>query len=919
MRSEQGPASGGPEPRARSARSPAFARASAAQSLTSAARIRGSAARFAARAGARYPRRVRSRASAWAVVLAWALLSAAGLAAAPRLAHFAVTDPIRFFPDDAPNRRAAAEAARLFPTAVAASQVALVLESDAPGGIAAERARLARLADALRAGLPAESLLEVLDPGAHPVAAQRLFSRDGRAALVLVSTRAGFASEAAGALVLAVERIAEEQLAGSGLRFSLSGHATLGRDYLRAIEEGAARSALATLALVAATLLVVYRAPLAALVSLLTLGAALAVSAGAVALLAQAGLPVAHASRGLLVAIVYGVGTDYCLLLFARVREERLQRGAGDPLDAALAAARGASAPVLAISAAAVGLACALMGGARFGLFAYSGPALAVGVAVALAAVLSLAPALMRLTGAALVWPSRGPRGRAGRLWPALARAVLARPLLLGGACALALLPLALLGLRAPPSYELELDLPEGSASQAGWAALTRRFDPAAVQTLGFAIEAAPGAGGLRSAAGLDALHALSEWFAVQPGVARVFSATRPSGEAGVLARGSLGQQLAELERGLGRAVDGASALAAGLARAEREVGAGRAELADERARLREEREASLLGAFAPERYVEAERGLAAMGEKLARLEAGLREASEGARALGSGIALGRERLAEVSAAPGAASLLARPLLTPDDLSASPELASALAYYLSPDARAARFELELADPPNAPAAVATSRRLRDGLRVLLPALSLGAAHETGMTPITRDLADLTARDQARLSRWIVAGVFLLLVLLLRGIAGPLAITAFMLLSYAAAQGVLALLVARGVWPGLDWKVPFFLFVLLVAIGADYGVFLLGRAREEARALAFEPALARALVATGPVVSSCGLVLAGTFATLALSRIAFLEQVGIGIGVGVLIDTAIVRPFLLPAAALLFERARRRALAQSGRA
>ena len=81
---------------------------------------------------------------------------------------------------------------------------------------------------------------------------------------------------------------------------------------------------------------------------------------------------------------------------------------------------------------------------------------------------------------------------------------------------------------------------------------------------------------------------------------------------------------------------------------------------------------------------------------------------------------------AVAKAAPGAAALLARPLLTPEDLSASPELARALAYYLAPDARAARFELQLSDAPNSPAAVATLARLRSDLRVLLPALGLGA-------------------------------------------------------------------------------------------------------------------------------------------------------------------------------------------------
>jgi RND superfamily putative drug exporter len=488
---------------------------------------------------------------------------------------------------------------------------------------------------------------------------------------------------------------------------------------------------------------------------------------------------------------------------------------------------------------------------------------------------------------------------------------VLARPVLAGLATALALAPLAQGGLRAAPSFELELDLPESSVSEAGFAALVRSFEASAVQTLTLAVEAGAGAPELRSTAGLDALHALAEWLAAQPAIARVYGATRPTGEAGLLARGSLGSQLHELATGLARAEDGARELAGGIAAAERGVRTGRTEIAREREKLESEQRASLLGVFAPGRFEDAEQRLAGMESKLGELEAGLARAALGADALRAGIGRGRERLAAVTAAPGAAALLARPLLTPDDLSANAELGRALAYYLSEDSRAARFELVLADPPNSPAAVAALARLRSELQVLLPALGFGRAHFAGATPITLDLAALTQRDLATLSIWIALGIFALLVLLLRELAAPAAITALILLSYFAALGALDFAVRAGLWPGLDWKAPFFLFVLLVAIGADYGVFVLGRAREERRAQEFEPALVGALVATGPVVTSCGVVLAGTFAALTLSRIAFLEQVGLGITVGVLIDTGLVRPFLLPAVAIGLERARSR--------
>lgn len=852
-----------------------------------------------------------SRRLAFAVIAVWLAALAGGLAVAPRLGTVSVTDPIRFFPDDAPSRVAARALGRLFPDAQAASQLVVVLEAELPGGSVAEEPVLGRvraLASALRAALPEDLAPAVLAPTGDPVLGERLASRDGRAALVVVPLRAGFASEAASAAVAEAEALVARELAGSGLAASFSGHATLGRDYLRAIEEGARRSALATVILIGVVLLLVHRAPIAALVSLASLGIALGVASGAVTLAAMAGLPVAFQARGFLVALVWGVGTDYCLLLFARLREERDLRRAVR-----------ASTPVIVTSALAVGVACALMGAASFGLFAYSGPALALGVAVTLAAVLTLAPALMHVAAGTLFWPHRvrpGPSAAAASggtgtepgLWPRIARLVVARPALVFASTLLAVLPFALHGIDAEPSFELELDIPEGSASEAGWKALVRHFDPARVGPLTIAVEL-PEGGSLRDGAGLDALYQATEWMATQPGVARVWSATRPTGEPGLLARGTLRSQLGELALGLAEAREGGGRLADGLAAARGEIARGRAGIASKRGAIAQEQTSSLLGAFAPERFEEARRDLAGFDGQLARLHAGLGEAEEGARRISEGLARGERRLADLGAAPGAARLLDRLALTGEDVSSAPELVRAFGHYLSGDARAARFEIQLADGPGSAAAVATLARLERDLAAVLPALGLPGAqvHAFGATPITADLAVLTRADLGRLDVWIVAGVFALLVLLLRGIAAPIAVTAFILLSYFAALGALRLLVDAGVWRGLDWKAPFFLFVLLVAIGADYGVFLLGRAREEALRLPYEQALARALTATGPVVTSCGLVLAGTFATLGLSRIAFLEQVGVGITVGVLVDTGLVRPFLLPAAALLLQR------------
>ncbi len=845
-------------------------------------------------------------------VLLWAVALGAALHLAPRLRGVAVTDPFEFFPSDAATRRAAAAVGELFPDARAASQIVVVLEAAAHAApISSQLGRITALAARLRDALPADSVSALLAPSDDPVLARRLVAADGRAALVLLRLPLGFASEGANAVVAQVEGVlGAEGLTkdDAPLRATLSGDATLGRDYLAAIEEGARRSALATVVLVALVLLAVYRSPVAAMVSLATLAAALGVATGCVTLAAELGLPVAFQSRAFLVALVYGVGTDYNLLLFARLREESARKEAADPI----ARARQRVAPILVTSAAAVIVACALMGFARFGLFGDSGPALAIGVAVVLAAVLSLAPALMRLAGRWLFWPA-GPRRTPGpgRAWAAIARASVRRPAWVLVVVLVPLTPLIVLARGLTPSFELELDIPKGSPSEAGWGALTRHFDPKQVSPLTLVVELPTSPASFRSPDGLDSLYQLTRLLDARPGVARVWSATRPTGEGEPLAPATLRAQLGIVREGLGRAGAGAGELAAGLVRARRELERGRGELAAKEAEVGAQQQRSLLGAFAPGRFEAARRDLQQLEAKLAELESGIRSGALGARALRDGIARVEARLHELEAAPGAVHLLDRLALTPDDVAARPELARALDHYVRADGRAARFELELEAAPSSPAAVTLVEGLREQVPTLLEALGHPDTRvwQDGASAITADLAVLTRADRARLDLWIVAGVFVLLVALLRSLAAPAAITAFILASYFAALGALRALADAGVWAGVDWKAPFFLFVLLVAIGADYGIFVLGRAREEARALPFEAAVARAVEATGPVVSSCGLVLAGTFATLAVSRVSFLEQVGVGITVGVLVDTLVVRPFLLPATAVLLHRLR----------
>jgi putative drug exporter of the RND superfamily len=146
-------------------------------------------------------------------------------------------------------------------------------------------------------------------------------------------------------------------------------------------------------------------------------------------------------------------------------------------------------------------------------------------------------------------------------------------------------------------------------------------------------------------------------------------------------------------------------------------------------------------------------------------------------------------------------------------------------------------------------------------------------------------------------------IFLVLVLLLRSVVAPLVLILANVLSFAATLGVSALVFNRVLdLPGGDPSIPLSAFVLLVALGTDYSVFLMTRAREESVRRGTRPGVLVGLAVTGGVITSAGVALAATFGVVATIPVLFLEQIAFIVAFGVLLDTLVVRSLLVPALA-----------------
>jgi len=183
---------------------------------------------------------------------------------------------------------------------------------------------------------------------------------------------------------------------------------------------------------------------------------------------------------------------------------------------------------------------------------------------------------------------------------------------------------------------------------------------------------------------------------------------------------------------------------------------------------------------------------------------------------------------------------------------------------------------------------------------------------SGTTAMVNDLRSVTLQDQRKMYVLVTAGVFLILWALIRRPVVCLYLIATVVIGYLASLGVTEL-VFRAMhkgpspWVGLDWKVSFFLFVILVAIGEDYNIFLMARVIEEEKKHDPIEATRLAVAHTGGIISSCGLIMAGTFGSMLTGSLTALRELGFALGLGVLLDTFIVRPILVPAFLVLIHR------------
>ena len=556
---------------------------------------------------------------------------------------------------------------------------------------------------------------------------------------------------------------------------------------------------------------------------------------------------------------------------------------------------------VIAASAATVIVGLVSLGVARFGLVQTIGPAMALAIAVTLFAGLTLAPAFLVVFGRALFWPRHPkPAGEATgtSAWDRLAAAIVRRPILVATAV-IAILAIPAFMLPAQPtSFDMLAELPTTSDARVGFERVAEHMDRGRLMPIVTYLDA-PGAD-LATPTGLAAIARTTEALAATEGVASVRSLVAPTGR-GISEELHPSTRLGTIADGVGRlALPGAMDIAladpsslTGLSTAGAWLdllGTGHpavagdpswASASDARTRLTE----ALTTALTP--------GTPA--------EVVVRSKTEAATAAGE-MATGLRAVADrLRATPDQDWFLARGL--PGDAGA--QIERLVAAFVGPDGHVTRVSSIASSDPYSSAASETVGRVRTSLAGLTPVAGL-ARYVGGPSAEFADIHTTMEVDFQVVAALTIVGILLVLIMLLRSLVAPIYLVATVLLSYVTTMHLAGFFFTQVLGQaGTNTYLSLIVFVLLVALGSDYNIFVTSRIREESATGDLRAGIRRASARTGMVVTSAGIILAGTFGSLMTAPLLILFQVGFAVALGVLIDTFIVRSILVPALAASF--------------
>jgi RND superfamily putative drug exporter len=723
----------------------------------------------------------------------------------------------------------------------------------------------------------------------------------------------------------------------------LTGEAIINNDVNVSAQEGLKKTELITVVLIFALLLIVFRSIVTPFVPLLAVGISYLLSQSFVAFFIDwFGFPVSNYTQIFLVAILFGLGTDYCILLLSRYKEELL---AGHEVEDAIVNTYKTAGRTLFISATAVFIGFAAIGFADFPIFK-SAVAVAVGIAVLLAILYTVVPLFMVLLKDKLFWPSKGAAShKDSKIWIAFSKVSVARPLISMLIVAIITIPL-LLTYDNDLSFNTVDEIDDSKESVMGLNRISEAFgegDSLPVQVI------LKKDTKIVNEQDVTYLEAISKDLEKVDGVKSVRTITRPTGE--LIEDLYVDHQISLMADGLNEAVDGLAEVQDGLRQVQgglneitgqlpsSSTSSGGAGLRQAAGGIKQINDQLTQIAGGLEQGMPAEQaagGLKALGTELGKvsnslygaanqldgaggqmgeLSGGLTELAKGVDAANGGLGEIHDGLSELAGMMNdmgdTKSVRDTGLFIPKGTLAEEEFEPVIDRYTIDEKTGIILEVILEQDPYSREAIDTVEEIEKTVRRSV----MGSPFEdaniafSGISVMNADLNDVSTKDFTRTVMIMLVGLFIVLFILFRSAIMPAFMIGSLLLTYYTSVSITELIFVNGLgYDGISWAVPFFGFIMLIALGVDYSIFLLDRFREESiNGKNIREALITSMAKMGTVIITAAIILAGTFGAMMPSGVLSLVQIATIVITGLLFYGLIILPLLIPAITVSFGR------------
>ena len=905
----------------------------------------------------------------WLALIVLTTLSAVNWewrSAIPALEHVAEQNSVSLMPADAPSAEGMLRMGRAFEESDSDSSAMIVLEGDNPLGDDA-RHYYAGLVDALRKDT--DHVTHVQDLWGDRLTSSSVLSPDGKATYVQINLAGNQGTPQGDESVAAVRAIVDRSGPPEGVRVYVTGATPLASDRQHSGNDSILKITIVTVVIIFTMLLIVYRSIVTVILLLLMVGFEVAAARGVVAFLgANDVVLLSTFAVNMLVFLAIAAGTDYGIFFFGRYQEERQ---AGQDREAAYYRTYASTVPVVLASGLTIAGAILCLSFTRLPYFHTMGIPCAIGMAVAVAAAVTLVPAGMTLASrVGLLEPKRKLKSRRWRgigtaiaRWPA--------PILVASLAA------ALVGLLALPGYETSYNdrayiSPDIPANQ-GFTAAERHFSQARLTPDILMISTDHD---LRNPTDFITLNKLAKAIFKVRGISRVQGVTRPEGTP--IAKTSIPflislqsasqvqsqrlqnernkdllKQAQDMNQMIGLMEDQLRIMKELYGITHRMLGTtrdldelmrklmGNLELFDDFFRplrnylywephcfdipvcwaLRSlfdgidgidgisAKLSTLVGdmtqldKIVPQLIVELPKSIAVMKT--------IQKMSLTNYATMSGMAAQLDEQSDQISAMGQAFDAAKnddTFFLPPEVFDNPDFQRAMKSFISPDGKSARFIISHNGDPATVEGIERIEKVRAAAEESLKGTPLSNARIdlAGTASTAKDWRDGSGNDLLIAGIAAICLIFSIMLIVTRSLIAALVIVGTVVLSLGASFGVAVLLWQYILGIELHWMVLAMSVIILLSVGSDYNLLLVSRLKEELGA-GINTGIIRAMGGTGKVVTTAGLVFAATMASMAVSDLRIIGQIGTTIGLGLLFDTMVVRSFMTPSIAALLGR------------